>query len=190
MLRWCALVSLLSACTVGAFSILDIQSGTTLGVGGGSDIYITGTDLGTPFSPPTVLIGNYPNPELTPCTVKGFTSSATRIHCVVEARRLPAAPASQWGFAHTQKLTLHLLVDGREAYCDNGDNNHIAGTGLGDCRLTFDVGDTPLITTVSTPAVSEGALIVLQVRLRTARFSRRPRFLESWPLRVLRPLCP
>lgn len=147
------------------FSILNIETGN-LGVGGGSSIYITGTDLGDPFNAPTVLIGNNPNPSPTICSTQSFTSTTTRIHCKIDhdTGALPALPAGRWGSEHEKKITLHVLVDGREAYCDNG--KHIGGTGLGDCRLTFDVGGTPLITAVHTPLVSAGELLRVQAMSR------------------------
>ena len=155
-LLWCSLTS------VHAFSILNIEASETLGVGGGSSIYITGTDLGDPFKAPIVLISNNPNPTPTLCTVQSFTSTATRIHCKIDptSGRLPALAAGQWGLAHEKKIALHVIVNGREAYCENG--KHVGGTGLGDCRLTFDVGDTPLITAVLTPSVTPGDLLRVQ----------------------------
>ena len=155
-LLWCSLTS------IHAFSILSIDASETLGVGGGSSIYITGTDLGDPFNAPVVLISNNPNPTPTPCIVQSFTSTATRIHCKVDhtSGKLPALAAGQWGLAHEKKIALHVIVNGREAYCDNG--KHIGGTGLGDCRLTFDVGGTPLVTAVLTPSLTPGELLRVQ----------------------------
>jgi hypothetical protein len=145
------------------FSILHIEAGSTLGVGGGSSIFITGTDIGDPFNAPVVLIGNNPNPELTLCRVQSFTSTSTRVHCIVGSTRLPARPISQWGAAYDSRLMLHVLVGGREAICDNGEN--IGGTGIGDCRLTFDVGGTPLVERILTPVLpAAGGLLRLKAR--------------------------
>ena len=57
--------------------MLDIQGGgldSSLGAGGGSDLYIVGTDLGDPYNTPVVLIGNSPNPRMATCDVASFTS--------------------------------------------------------------------------------------------------------------------
>ena len=60
-----ALLALLAPSPVVAFSVPSIEGGgasSHLGVAGGADLHIVGTDLGDPFNPPTVLIGNNPNP--------------------------------------------------------------------------------------------------------------------------------
>ena len=159
------LVLLSLAGVVQGQSVLQIDGGTTLGVGGGSSIFVTGTDIGDPFNAPVVLIGNNPNPLMTLCSVQSFTSTATRIHCVVDSTRLPALPAAQWGVSYAKQLSLHVLVGGRAAICDNGAN--IGGTGIGDCRLTFDVGGTPLVESIHTPVISAaGAVLRLQARSR------------------------
>ena len=111
-------VQLAFRCALFAFSVLDIEQGSlssSLGVGGGSDLYIVGTDLGDPFNAPTVLIGNNPNPLMTPCTVETFTSLSSRFHCTVDSARLPTQPDNLWGQAREARLTLHVIVDGREA---------------------------------------------------------------------------
>eukprot|EP00966_Prymnesium_polylepis_P216940 5021157-Prymnesium_polylepis.1 len=152
-------------CALLAFSVLDIEQGSnssSLGVGGGSDLYIVGTDLGDPFNAPTVLIGNNPNPLMTTCKVETFTSLSTRFHCTIDSGRLPTQPdnVGGWGQARASLLTLHVIVDGREAMCDNGDR--IDGTGIGDCRLRFDIGATPLVAAVRTPLLGDGELLRLR----------------------------
>ena len=160
-----ALLALLAPSPVVAFSVLSIEGGgasSHLGVAGGADLHIVGTDLGDPFNPPTVLIGNNPNPAMAVCQVRSFTSRASRFHCTVGGDRgLPMQPAtsnvSLWGASHEALLTVHVIVDGREAMCDN--DQQIDGTGIGDCRVRFDVGGTPLISRVLTPTLSSGELL-------------------------------
>ena len=81
---------------------------------------------------------------------------------VDESAWLPALHPSMWGSLHHSLLTLHVIVGGREAMCDNGDN--IGGTGIGDCRLRFDVGKTPLIGATRTPIVAPEGLLRVEVR--------------------------
>ena len=165
---------MLSLTPLAAFSVLDIRGGglsSRLGVGGGSELHIVGTDLGDPFNPPLVLIGNNPNPSMALCNVESFTSNSSRFHCTVDGNGgLPtqsaASDGSRWGESHESLLTLHVLVDGREAMCDNG--NRIDGTGIGDCRLRFDVGNTPLITRILTPLVRGGELLRIQALAKEA----------------------
>ena len=81
--RACCAVALLFVTNVIGFSVLDIEGGgstSMLGAGGSSDLYVVGTDLGSPFTPPVVLIGNNPNPRMATCAVETFTSMATRFH--------------------------------------------------------------------------------------------------------------
>ena len=165
MLRCCTMLLVALPRHAIAFSVLDIEGGSlasTLGVGGGSELYIVGTDLGDPFNAPMVFIGNNPNPNMTPCRVESFTSHASRFHCTIGNTALPMQhPDSAFGAAHEKLLTLHVIVDGREAMCDNG--RHIGGTGIGDCRLRFDVGATPRLTAVHTPTLTGGELLRVQV---------------------------
>ena len=52
-----------------------------LSVGGGAHLYISGVELGTPFSPPAIRIGINGN---TACEVQGFTSTRNRLHCIIQ----------------------------------------------------------------------------------------------------------
>jgi hypothetical protein len=161
-MRGASLVVILLAHRAHAFSVLDIEGGgpsSSLGVGGGSDLFVVGTDLGDPFNPPVVLVGNNPNPSMTTCAVESFTSQSSRFHCIVGGEGLPTQDSNvgSWGRQHTKLLRLHVIVDGREAMCDNG--KRIEGTGVGDCLLRFDVGATPLVTSISTPVIQSGELL-------------------------------
>ena len=145
MLRLGTLANLLGVCA--GFSITRIDGGgpdSLLSVGGGSSLYITGTNLGDPvFNPPTVFISVNPDPTPTPCLVQGFTSSTTRIHCIIQGTGLPAQPAGAWGADDKFKtLTLHVLnEEGKEAACAvlDGKGRPTAGTGVGHCGIRFDV---------------------------------------------------
>eukprot|EP00966_Prymnesium_polylepis_P064513 1495581-Prymnesium_polylepis.1 len=165
---WAAVILLLPI-LVAPFSILDIEGGgpaSSLGVGGGSELYIVGTDLGDPFNQPVVLIGNNPNPFPTPCKVEGFTSTSVRFHCTIQPEGLPVLHQADYGTNYFADLTLHVLVNGREAMCDVG--ARVGGTGLGDCTVRFDVGGTPRIVQLPTRALQGGEMLRLQATDRAA----------------------
>ena len=56
--------------------------------GGGCHIYLTGTNLGSAFAPPTVLLGER---YQVGCDVQPFTSAKNKVHCIVRANGAPAA---------------------------------------------------------------------------------------------------
>ena len=61
---------------------------THASVAGGSHIYLSGTNLGSPFNPPIVFIGSVAR-----CDVQPFTSTKNRLHCIVNPHRLPPITA-------------------------------------------------------------------------------------------------
>ena len=61
---------------------------THASAGGGVNVYLAGSDLGTAFNPPTILVGIKGDAE---CVVQGFTSSNSRIHCIIDGAGLPSA---------------------------------------------------------------------------------------------------
>ena len=66
-------------------------------------VYITrGTDIGTPFAPPSIRVGVGGTAV---CEVQGFTSSHTRLHCIISADGLPA-PRPSYGSRVEQYMPL------------------------------------------------------------------------------------
>ena len=66
-----------SSMVINRITTTDDRELTYVSLAGGADIYISGVGLGTPFRPPTIFVGP------TTCDVQSFTSSNTRIHCVL-----------------------------------------------------------------------------------------------------------
>lgn len=93
--------------------------------GGGTHVYLTGSDIGSAFAPPVVLIGIQAQAE---CVVQPFTSSNNRLHCIVQARGLPApTPAYPSDDASTTFVTMPFRVyrNGRLVHCWHvGGNDH------------------------------------------------------------------
>ena len=54
--------------------------------GGGTHVYLAGTDIGSAFAPPEVFIGINADAR---CVVQPFTSTKNRLHCIVNPKRLP-----------------------------------------------------------------------------------------------------
>ena len=64
-------------------------NGTEVGfasAGGGTHVYLAGTDIGSAFAPPEVYVGIRADAR---CVVQPFTSSRNRLHCIVNAEGLP-----------------------------------------------------------------------------------------------------
>lgn len=124
---------------------------THASVGGNIHIYLTGTDIGTPFAPPSVRVGINGGAE---CIVQGFTSSRTRMHCIIGAAGLPAPRPVYSAGRVEQYLPLYVVgTDGAHADCW-----HVGGINHG-CFLLFDVGGTPRLDRVLTTAVGAGGII-------------------------------
>ena len=58
---------------------------THLSAAGGAELYITGSDLGSPFDPPRIFVGSSGEGE---CVVQGFTSLPNRLHCIIRSTGL------------------------------------------------------------------------------------------------------
>ena len=56
--------------------------------GGGTHVYISGTNLGTAFAPPAIYLGDKLEVE---CAVQPFTSSNNRLHCIIQSANVPQA---------------------------------------------------------------------------------------------------
>ena len=138
---------------------------THASAGGGVSVYLTGSALGTPFNPRApprlpvsnvawvpnscgcrpdpgaaiVLVGTKGDAE---CVVQGFTSSLTRLHCIIGAAGLPPPSLSYTSSGSFQDLPLYVIKAGKGADCW-----HVGGANHG-CFLRFDLGGTPRITQV------------------------------------------
>ena len=121
-----------------------------MSVGGGTHIYIIGTNLGTAFAPPTILVGN----AGARCEVQPFTSSANRFHCVVQSDLLPPPDADNYSTAGLfTDLPLRAFKDGRAAACWHvGGINHA-------CFVRLDLGGTPRLNRVLTPVLQQGGVL-------------------------------
>ena len=141
------------ACTYGAVvqrvTGPDESEITHASVGGGVNVYLTGSALGTPFNPPTVLVGINGDAE---CVIQGFTSSVARLHCIINAAGLPP-PTAYNSAGDFQDLPLYVIKDGKHADCW-----HVGGTNHG-CFLRFDLGGTPRITQVKTAVLQASAFL-------------------------------
>ena len=141
------------ACTYGAVvqrvTGPDESEITHASVGGGVNVYLTGSALGTPFNPPTVLVGINGDAE---CVIQGFTSSVARLHCIINAAGLPP-PTTYNSAGDFQDLPLYVIKDGKHADCW-----HVGGTNHG-CFLRFDLGGTPRITQVKTAVLQASAFL-------------------------------
>eukprot|EP00908_Phaeocystis_cordata_P019737 Transcript_31336.p1 GENE.Transcript_31336~~Transcript_31336.p1 ORF type:complete len:258 (-),score=16.57 Transcript_31336:1252-2025(-) len=125
---------------------------THASAGGGVSVYLTGSALGTPFNPPTVLVGTKGDAE---CVVQGFTSSLTRLHCIIGAAGLPPPSLSYTSSGSFQDLPLYVIKAGKRADCW-----HVGGANHG-CFLRFDLGGTPRITQVRSPVLQAASFLRL-----------------------------
>ena len=93
MVQW-ALLLMMPACAMGMVIQRVTGAGqseiTHASSGGGTHIYLAGTDIGSAFAPPSVFIGV--NAEAS-CTVQPFTSNRNRLHCIVNPENVPAPDA-------------------------------------------------------------------------------------------------
>ena len=90
-----------------------------------------------------VLVGTKGDAE---CVVQGFTSSLTRLHCIIGAAGLPPPSLSYTSSGSFQDLPLYVIKAGKGADCW-----HVGGANHG-CFLRFDLGGTPRITQVRSMA--------------------------------------
>ena len=119
--------------------------------GGNVHVYVTGTNIGTPFAPPQIRVGIHGDAE---CRVQGFTSSKTRLHCIIGPDALPPPRPVYTASAIEQQLPLYLVgSNGAHADCW-----HVGGINHG-CFLTFDLGGTPRLARVLTPVLHPGSLL-------------------------------
>ena len=116
--------------------------------GGGTHVYLTGTSLGSAFAPPTILVGN----AGAQCVVQPFTSSSSRFHCVIQPENLP--PPSTYNPNGTfVDIPLRAFKNGRPAACWHvGGLNHA-------CFIRLDLGATPRLNRILTPALQQGGLL-------------------------------
>lgn len=90
--------------------------------GGGTHVYLTGTDIGSAFAPPLVFIGTSAQAE---CVVQPFTSSNNRLHCIVQAAGLPAPTPSYTVAGSFVTMPFRVYKNGRLARCWHvGSQNH------------------------------------------------------------------
>ena len=161
-----------SSMVINRITTTDDRELTYVSLAGGADIYISGVGLGTPFRPPTIFVGP------TTCDVQSFTSSNTRIHCVLNGDLLPPPPdayatsttnpsyasgdaMSKAGDFRMLKLyavpygvtARQLREGGRHADCW-----HVGGTNH-DCFVRVDASGTPRLERVLTPALQPGGLL-------------------------------
>ncbi|KOO31606.1 fibrocystin [Chrysochromulina tobinii] len=118
--------------------------------GGGTHIYISGTDIGSAFAPPKVFIGINADAE---CVVQPFTSNRNRLHCIISPENLPAPDADYNLTGRFVTEPMRVLKEGRLAQCWHvGGLNH-------NCMVVFDVGATPRVYRMLTPVVESGSLM-------------------------------
>ena len=95
---------------------------THLSAAGGAHIYLSGTDLGSAFAPPTIFVGNRQQAE---CVVQPFTSNRNRLHCIVHADGLPLPPYTYDPAGSFVSYPLQAYKSGRSAQCwHTGGTNH------------------------------------------------------------------
>ena len=162
-----------SSMVINRITTTDDRELTYVSLAGGADIYISGVGLGTPFRPPTIFVGP------TTCDVQSFTSSNTRIHCVLNGDLLPAPPGRSVRHLDHQSVVRvgrrdveagdfrmlklyavpygvtarQLREGGRHADCW-----HVGGTNH-DCFVRVDASGTPRLEKVLTPALQPGGLL-------------------------------
>ena len=120
---------------------------------GGTHVYLSGTNIGSAFAPPDVFIGSRADAR---CIVQPFTTAKNRLHCIIDAEGLPP-PSVQYvegGSFVTQPL--RVVRDGRIAQCW-----HVGGVNH-NCFVRFDVGGTPRVNRLLTPALQSGGVVRLQ----------------------------
>lgn len=120
--------------------------------GGGTHVYLSGTDIGSAFAPPIVVLGERGQVD---CKVQPFTSARNRLHCIISAAHAPAPLTEYNADGAFVSLPLHLYHRSKRAKCW-----HEAA--LGDsCTVRFDVGATPRVLRVLTPLVEPNGMLRL-----------------------------
>ena len=102
-----------------------------LSAAGGSHVYISGTDVGSAFAPPSVYVGDQNQAE---CVVQPFTSNRNRLHCIIDASGLPPPPWEYKATGSFVEYPLKAYKGGRRAQCW-----HVGGVNH-DCRLRYPSG--------------------------------------------------
>ena len=121
--------------------------------GGGTHVYISGTDIGTAFAPPTVALGIGGHVK---CKVQPFTSTNNRLHCIVSAQNAPAPTPEYRRNGKFVSLPLHLYHRGQLARCWHRWRQHLIEH---PCGVRFDVGGTPRVLRVLTPTVESSGVL-------------------------------
>ena len=109
--------------------------------GGGSHVYISGTDIGSAFAPPTVLIGTTGQVE---CKVQPFTTTNNRLHCIIGSVGTPTPTPQYEPEGAFVSLPINVLKGGQRAEC------------WVDCSATFDIGGSARVLRLLTPTVDSG----------------------------------
>ena len=105
---------------------------------GGTHVYLSGTGIGSAFSPPTVFVGINADAE---CMVQPFTSTRNRLHCILDPEGLPPLDVEYKAAGRFVDHPLRVLKSGRLARCwHTGGINHA-------CFLRFDLAGAPRIHT-------------------------------------------
>ena len=116
---------------------------------GGVHLYLAGSDLGTAFSPPQIRLGVNGDAE---CVVQSFTSSPSRLHCIVAAIGLPA-PTPVYAASGTFLDVPLFAYHNTDSHADCW---HMGGVNHG-CFIRFDLAGTPRISSVLTPMLEQGS---------------------------------
>ena len=121
--------------------------------GGGMHLIVTGTDLGSPFSPPIIRVGVNGDAE---CVVQGFLSTRNRMYCVISADGLPAPTPAYSSSSSFQSVPLYAYRRSDVHNDNRADCWHVGGLNHG-CFLRFDLGGTPRLSTLLTPLLQSGS---------------------------------
>ena len=124
-------------------------------VGGGTHVYLSGSDIGSAFSPPSVFIGINANAE---CKVQPFTTSRNRLHCIIGAEGLPPPDVLYDAAGRFAEHPVRVVNNGRLARCwHTGGANH-------GCFVRFDLGGTPRLERLLTPTIQTGGVVRVRGR--------------------------
>ena len=120
--------------------------------GGGTHVYLAGTDLGSAFAPPQIFLGINAEAE---CVVQPFTSSRNRLHCIISAEGLPPPDLIYAAAGRFVERPLRVYKGARLAQCWHvGSANH-------GCIIRFDVGAAPRVDRLLTPVLQSGGVVRL-----------------------------
>ena len=126
---------------------------THLSSGGGTHVYISGTDLGSAFAPPAVYLGMRAGVE---CKVQPFSSTKNRLHCIVSADGAPAPTPIYKASGEFVILPIQVVKsNGRIADCW-----YSGGVNFG-CFAQFDIGGTPRVLRVLNTVAESGGVLRL-----------------------------